>query len=498
MRWSASLWIIWKRKSYKPGRRPGSPGGERTKQPIQRGRNRMGPVPLFLERSSRMKRVTVDFSKKLGPIKPMHSVNNGPAGARVRGTSNFDDYAAAGIPFARNHDASFYSGYGGEHTVDVHRIFPRFEADETNPASYKFGPTDIYTQSIIDAGTQVFYRLGAAIEHGYKEGTYPPPDFEKWARIAEHIILHYNEGWADGFRHGIQYWEIWNEPDCRNADGSNPCWQGTREQFIEFFTTAIKHLKTRFPELKIGGPAFCGAWDDEYNEILLSEMRKQNLPLDFFSFHGYAREPERYAESARHARETLDHFGYTDTEIILNEWNYIRGWLNEDWKYSLRMEKGVKGSSFIAASMICAQNSPMDHFMYYDARPCGMNGMFDTDTLKPLKGYYPFPMFNELYKLGAQAQCDTESAPLYALAAVGEGEAAVLVTHYSDDDNAPETEVCISMNGLGEGVWKASCYLLDAEHDQTLVRAEKFAAGGMDAYLTLPLFGSCLIKLEKL
>ena len=25
---------------------------------------------------------------------------------------------------------------------------------------------------------------------------------------------------------------------------------------------------------------------------------------------------------------------------------------------------------------------------------------FDTDTLEPLKGYYPFPMFNTLYQLG--------------------------------------------------------------------------------------------------
>ena len=82
-----------------------------------------------------MELITVNFANTAGPIKPMHSVNNGPAGAKVRGTSNFDAYAAAGIPFARNHDASFYSGYGGEHTVDVHRIFRNFDADENDPAS---------------------------------------------------------------------------------------------------------------------------------------------------------------------------------------------------------------------------------------------------------------------------------------------------------------------------------------------------------------------------
>jgi len=443
-----------------------------------------------------MKQISVDFSKITGTIKPMHSVNNGPAGSRVRGTSSFDEYAAAGIPFARNHDASFYSGYGGEHTVDVHRIFKRFEADENDPASYSFESTDRYTKDILDAGTKVFYRLGASIEHQQKFGTYPPADFEKWARICEHIIRHYNEGWADGFHYNIEYWEIWNEPDCGNPDGSNPCWQGTDEQFMELFTTAVRHLKKCFPNLKIGGPALCSTWNERWNKLIFSTFRAQNLPLDFFSFHGYAKVPEAYAESAVHARELLDSYGYTDTEIILNEWNYIKGWVGDQWKYSLRMEKGLKGSSFIVSSMICAQNSPMTHFMYYDARPCGMCGLFDTDTMALLKGYYPFPMFNTLYKLGPQTESSADEG-LYALAAAKENEAAVLFTHYYDEDDRPAEEVKLSLGGLPAGTWKASFRLLDAEHDSELVREELFANGNMDAYVKLPLFGTYLVKLVK-
>ena len=180
-----------------------------------------------------MTSIQIDLSKTRGPIKPMHAVNNGPAGSEVRGTSNLERFRDAGIPFARNHDASFYAGYGGEHTVDVHRIFKNFDADENDPKSYVFAPTDNYLASIEAAGCKTFYRLGASIEHDWKEGTYPPKDFLKWARICEHIIRHYTEGWADGFTYDIPYWEIWNEPDCRNRDGSNPCWQGTDEQFIE-------------------------------------------------------------------------------------------------------------------------------------------------------------------------------------------------------------------------------------------------------------------------
>ena len=75
-----------------------------------------------------MVNIRVDFNGSAGKMKPMHAVNNGPVGSKVRmGNSTYAYFKEAGIPFARNHDAAFYAGYGGEYTVDVHRIFRNFE-----------------------------------------------------------------------------------------------------------------------------------------------------------------------------------------------------------------------------------------------------------------------------------------------------------------------------------------------------------------------------------
>ena len=72
-----------------------------------------------------------------------------------------------GRDFSRpNHNAAFYHGYGGEDTVDVHRIFRSFAADENDPASYDFRATDEYVKRTEVSGTHMFYRLGATIEHG--------------------------------------------------------------------------------------------------------------------------------------------------------------------------------------------------------------------------------------------------------------------------------------------------------------------------------------------
>ena len=124
-----------------------------------------------------MNTISVDFSKECGIIKPMNAVNNGPAGSQVRKISNYDLYTAARIPYARLHDTAF----ANEWLVDVHRIFRDFDADENDPASYVFGPTDNYLKNIEKCGTKIYYRLGAAIEHGYRYGTIPPKDNLKWA-----------------------------------------------------------------------------------------------------------------------------------------------------------------------------------------------------------------------------------------------------------------------------------------------------------------------------
>ena len=442
-----------------------------------------------------MQLIKVDFSDICGKIKPMHAVNNGPAGSRVRGTGNFKEYEEAGIPYARLHDASFYSGYGGEFSVDVHRIFPDFNADENDPKSYIFQPTDGYLQGIKSVGTEIFYRLGASIEHGYKKGTYPPKDFLKWAKICENIIRHYNEGWADGFHFDIVYWEIWNEPDCRNADGTNPCWQGTDEEFFAFYETAAKYLKGKFPHLKIGGPAIC-FWGSGFAEAFLSYAKTHEVPLDFFSYHCYTDKLEKFRKTIENFNGLLRSYGYARTETVLNEWNYVRGWLDEEWKYSLRMEKGLKGSSFVAGAMCIGQETDLDMLMYYDARPCGMNGVFDTDTLQPLKTYYAIKAFSELYKLGDCVKSCVVGEDLYACSATdGEKRGAILFTYYSDDDNAQEKQVEMKIKNLSQrGKTKVEYYLLDETNDMKLMRAETFSGEEFSLYIDVKVHSTYLIK----
>ena len=465
--------------------------------------------------------VTVDLTREIGPIKPMHAVNNGPSvskpgGDQLRG--NFEDYKAARIPFARLHD-SINCVSGGAHSVDVNAIFRDFDADENDPANYDFVFTDHYLDTIRRAGTEVYFRLGQTIEHGPKKyGALPPKDFGKWARICEHIIRHYNEGWGWGTdqayttvnvawsnQFNIVYWEIWNEPDLDPVDVGLPknprCWGGTVTNFFEFYETAAKHLKGKFPNLKIGGPALCG--NEKWGRRFIAYCRDNKVPLDFYSWHIYSRTPGAIAERCTAWRRILDENGFTKTESILNEWNYVKGWC-DDWVYSLRSESGdncLKGAAFIASTMIQCQNRPLDLLMFYDARlGTAMNNLFDLVTYWPKKGYYPFYLWSKMVDRGTQIGCavsvqkskesnantgnvekkDKPTAGQFAaVAAKGkDGSAAVFVARYSDDDNTSETDK-VTIRVPGQDLSKARCLLTDLVRTCTEVPPTRNADGSV-------------------
>ena len=408
-----------------------------------------------------MSTVKIDYSKETGKIKVMHAVNNGPVVAGKEQTrGNEISYRAARIPYARVHDAAFFAGYGGEHTVDVHAIFPDFNADVNDPNSYDFACTDHYISQIIEYGAKPFYRLGSKIEHGVKKyGTIMPPDFQKWAEICEHIIRHYNEGWANGFKYDIAYWEIWNEPDIDPDGATNKkCWSGNEVDYIRFYITASRHLKSCFPSLKIGGPASVG--DESFMERFLHAISKEgNVPLDFFSWHWYWTEPSDVSIKATRIKRLMEKYGYQDVESILNEWNYVRSW-SKEFVYSIKQIISMKGAAFTAAVMSACQNNPdVDMLMYYDARPTAFNGLWDMYTYEELKGYYPFYIFANLYELGIQVEHSSDDEDMYVVAAKNGDKVGAMVTYYTENDNENSKYITIEISGCDMS--KAKIYLTD-------------------------------------
>ena len=422
--------------------------------------------------------VKVDFNEVVGKIKPLHAVNDVPSatfayGGAEEGVSYFEE---AGVPYCRLHDLS--GRYGSNVFVDISNIFRNFDADENDPANYDFTFTDKLLELLNKHNIKPFYRLGETIENDFlirRYRTNPPKDNLKWAKICEHIILHYNYGWANGFKYGIEYWEIWNEPDNAKHTDKNQMWGGTPEQFYELYAVTANHLKTKFPEIKIGGYGSVGfysiaqkeldptanaeageAWFyiDYFNDFMkYIKAKDYPVPLDFFTWHSYSN-VEQNIIYAKYVRKTLDENGFTNTESNCNEWNPGT---------SLRCT--VRDAVNVASNMLMWQNAPIDMAMYYNARiTSSYGGMFDPLTWGPAKCYYSFKAFNALYKLKNQVRADSDDYSFLTVAAKDGQDVAVMISNYSEEDK--QVKIC----GL-ENLKDVSVYVID--ENKTLEKMEE-------------------------
>ena len=109
------------------------------------------------------KEIKLDFEKKCGRIKPLNCINGGPRSGGFDLPFDFsEEYIEMAVPMVRT--SSCAGEYGYNQFVNIHCIFPDFNADETLESSYNFLPTDLYIASIRNAGAAVFFRLGESRE----------------------------------------------------------------------------------------------------------------------------------------------------------------------------------------------------------------------------------------------------------------------------------------------------------------------------------------------
>ena len=420
--------------------------------------------------------LSADFSVEKGVFRrELHSSGFAPRVTSVGET--FNDVKSLNFEYARTHDLALVND--GQRIFDVHFMFPLMHLDAKDPNNYFFKATDHAMKRIRDAGLKVFYRLGTSIEHSGPTvhfNSLIPEDFDKMAEVFAATVRHYNNGWANGFYWDIKYWEIWNEPDIRNAmwclpegDEGPGRFEKRQKLFIKFFVTCLKRLKSEFPELKIGGPALC-YYREDYFKLLLAECKKEGLAPDFISWHYYGDRPLCMTDAADAARKMLDDFGFTKCELILNEWHYLGkyswgGLRNSDpavvkkvWE-GPASHNGIESSAFTLTSLAMFQTSKLDQAYFYGCRHTGAWGYMDQYQQK-YKIWYALKLFGDLAEKAATV-CDSTSADTVTLLAVKSADGKtgwLLVSDYRGE----AMEIPVAVKGAGKVV---SATILDHERN---------------------------------
>jgi hypothetical protein len=298
--------------------------------------------------------------------------------------------------------------------------------------------------------------------------------------------MHYNEGWADGFHYGIEYWEIWNEPDGSPDIDHILCmmWKGTKEEYFHLYEVTANLLKKRFPYIKIGGYASCGFYKiaqvaanpdamvsdrisyfveffHDFMKFISSPEHKS--PLDFFSWHTYSDVKENIIY-ANYVREQLDNYGYQKTESICDEWNP-----------SKPNRTLLRDAARIAVNMLAWHKCKVDMAMYYDGKMSSSYcGLFHPITFKPCKALYAFKAFNSVYELGTETQANCDDEDVFLVSATDGKTIRVMFANNTETDKSVEIEV--------KGAAARKLYAVDEQSDF----GERELEGGERVTVSLP------------
>ena len=380
------------------------------------------------------RRISVDFGKKCGKLKPCHAVSQG---ARTRGVNLSQDlsreFSEIGIPLVRLHDVEY--PYGSNQFVDIHCIFPDFSKDPEDPESYNFAPTDAYIRAIRDTGADIILRLGESTDPFPKKlYANTPSDLEKWASVCEHIVMHYNEGFAGGYKMNLKHFEIFGGADDPRIFAGRP------EEFFELYRVVANRLKERFPRIKVGGYGSGGFYS--FNRLNSTEEQKSfvpflraflryisapetKAPLDFLTWYSYPTTPEELALYARYARSTLEECGHKRAK------SYIAGYNTHTYLADDITEKPSFAAE-LASDIISLTRSDVDLAVLADSPIAASYGKtFLTGApIETCPVYHVLLMYGELYKLGYAAETVGDSrSEIYTLGATsGDAHALMIVT----------------------------------------------------------------------
>ena len=431
------------------------------------------------------------FGTTDGRMAPLHQAGQPPLPLSEIGWGEkmFHYLPEAGIRYSRLHDTG--GAYGGGKFVDITNLFRDFGADVDDPKSYDFTFTDLLLEKMATNGIAPFFRLGETIEnhaHIKRYRTFVPADKQKWARICEHVVRHYNEGWANGYHHNIEYWEIWNEPDY-SPESWNSMWSGTPEDFYDLYEVTATHLKKCFPKIKVGGYGSCGFWaitseekakregkdertaerraQEEHHVTFfrnfLRRVKAKNIPFDFFTFHSYS-PVDDILRQVEWICDTMKAEGFGDVEINLDEW------LPAPW--GRKVLGSARQAAEVAAVLAGASRTRLGMAMIYDAR-CGIGDyspLFNCLTYRPHPAYSVLKFYDVLYRAGARAPVAEDRANgFYATAATdGRGKGWMLL---SNTGRAPH-----ALPELAAGWTAVGCRAIDAERVDAEIRVPRTIA----------------------
>lgn len=352
---------------------------------------------------------------------------------------------------------------------------------------------------------------------------YPPKDYNTWRLLVAGLM---NRLKLLDIK--IDYFALYGEPNFGTTWWGEG---GTKAiaSFLEHYKQTAQAIRNVSPEAQIGGAAFgsihvpldlsSSSRHAKWIREFINFVNKNNIPLDFFTWHSYTPRTEMYRLDAKTIRNYLDDKGLKKVPILLTEWGVEgRGQFLRD-KASTHF-----GASFATAALIEISHSTNDGQNYYTILDGNARfGLINHDH-QPKSAFNAFRLFSMLEGDEIEAKTDefpykitlrtseVEQEDIKVVATKGTEGIMLLATYYvpvvpeKDPQYDLSRRIKIIIKGISYKKYAYSLYLIDSKHsnnffeeNKELEIIEKGKGGGdFQKILTLPIYSTIMVKIEEL
>lgn len=159
----------------------------------------------------------------------------------------------------------------------------------------------------------------------------PPQDPKAWSALIAQVVRYFK----DELKLNLRYKVGW-EPD----QGS---WQGTEQQFFEFYRDTVRGVRMADPHAKVGGPSVSALYNSKAGpqwppmlyrflaycgKTPLPEISATRIPIDFIVWDQFNTDfLTSWSAAADQIRAWMKQFGYAaDTQLLVGEWSSWEQW----------------------------------------------------------------------------------------------------------------------------------------------------------------------------
>ncbi|MDF2686378.1 MAG: hypothetical protein K0S55_1559 [Clostridia bacterium] len=221
---------------------------------------------------------------------------------------------------------------------------------------YDFSLLDPYIFSLAATGAKIVASIcikPSILFPEINQEIYMPNDKAAWQRLIFALVKRYSVD-----NEIVSHWEIGNESDI-GENGGCPYLIKTPEEYFEYYKLTAESILSAFPKARVGGPG--AAWMSfDFMKKFSNLCFKENIQLDFVSWHTYTDNYEAFGEQIRKNREAMEVYGDKKPEILLTE-------INSNFENPVVEESAFRGERAVkfARLLFTAIDNKLDYTFYY-------------------------------------------------------------------------------------------------------------------------------------